>query len=148
MDRLSPGANAPGARLRFRLLWLAIGYGLVASTAYNSLHSSPPAWAFVAGDIWLHGSTYFILAFWFGQLYPGRLMQIGVALAFVTFGAVLELLQAHLIPYRLYELSDLAANTTGAALAWLVLRTPAAWTLLSLDRLLARLTLERNRAGR
>ncbi len=140
MFRLSPGANAPGARLHYRPVWLAIGYGLVASTAYNSLHSSPPVWAFVAGDIWLHASTYFILTFWFGQLYPGRLMQVGVALAFIAFGAVLELLQSHLIPYRLYELSDLAANTIGAALAWLALRTPASWLLPQIDRLVLRAT--------
>lgn len=141
MSGQSPGAPAPGAALRFRFLWLAIGYGLVVSTAYNSLHSSPPSWAFVAGDIWLHGSTYFILTFWFGQLYPGRLMQVAIATAFIAFGAVLELLQSHLIPYRLYELSDLAANTIGAGFAWLALRTPAAWLLPQIDGLLKRLTM-------
>jgi VanZ family protein len=140
----SPGAPAPGAVLRFRLLWLAIGYALVVSTAYNSLHSSPPAWAFIAGDTWLHASTYFILTFWFGQLYPGRLMQVGVALAFIVFGALLELLQAHLIPYRLYELSDLAANTAGAAFAWAALRTPAARLLPQIDRGLFRITFARD----
>lgn len=136
MSSQSPGAPAPGAALRFRWLWLAIGYYLVASTAYNSLQSEPPAWAFVAGDVFLHVSTYFILTFWFGQLYPGRLMQMFVAIAFITFGAILELVQAHLIPYRMYELSDLGANTAGAALAWMVLRTPAAWLLPLIDRLL------------
>ncbi len=140
MSSQSPGASAPGAALRFRALWLTIGYALVISTAYNSLQSQPPAWAFIAGDIWLHASTYFILTFWFGQLYPGRLMQVGVALAFIFFGAMLELLQAHLIPYRLYELSDLAANTAGAALAWATLRSPAAWLLHQIDYVLIRIT--------
>ncbi|MEX0607179.1 MAG: hypothetical protein WD382_10645 [Halofilum sp. (in: g-proteobacteria)] len=144
MSSQSPGASAPGAALRFRLLWLAIGYALVASTAYNSLHSSPPAWAFIAGDDWLHASTYFVLTFWFGQLYTGRLMQVGVALAFIVFGAVIELLQAHLIPYRLYELSDLAANTAGAAFAWATLRTPAAQLLPQIDRVLFRMTSARD----
>lgn len=138
MSDQSPGAAAPGAVLRFRFLWLAIGYYLVASTAYNSLHSHPPAWAFVAGDIWLHASTYFILTFWFGQLYPGRLRQIGVALAFVGFGAILEYMQAEMIVYRLYEFSDLMANTAGAGFAWLALRTPAGWVLSLIDAGIAR----------
>ncbi len=134
----SPGGFAPGVALRFRPLWLAIGYYLVASTAYNSLQSEPPAWAFVAGDIWLHASTYFILAFWFGQLYTGKLRQIAVAVAFIGFGAVLEYIQAEMIPYRLYEFKDLLANTTGAGFAWLALRTPAGWLLSLIDAGLAR----------
>ncbi len=138
MSDESPGAFAPGAALRFRLLWLAIGYGLVVSTAYNSLHSQPPVWAFVAGDVFLHFSTYFILAFWFGQLYPGKLRQIGIALAFIGFGALLEYIQAEMIPYRRYELKDLIANTAGAGLAWLALRTPAGWLLSLIDTGLAR----------
>jgi VanZ family protein len=138
MSDESPGAPAPGATLRFRLFWLAIGYALVASTAYNSLHSQPPVWAFFAGDVFLHVSTYFILAFWFGQLYPGKLRQIGVALAFVGFGAILEYIQAELIPYRRYELKDLIANTAGAGFAWLALRTPAGWTLNLIDAGIAR----------
>lgn len=138
MSDQSPGALAPGAALRFRGLWLVIGYGLVASTAYNSLHNQPPAWAFFAGDIWLHASTYFILAFWFGQLYPGRLRQVGVALAFIGFGAILEYMQAEMIIYRRYELKDLIANTAGAGFAWLALRTPAGWMLSLIDAGLAR----------
>lgn len=140
MSRFSPGALlAPGVSLHFAPLWLGIGYLLVAATAFNSLHAAPPNWAFIAGDIWLHGVTYFVLTFWFGQLHPGPLLQIGVALAFVAFGAMLEMMQAYITPYRLYELSDLAANTTGAALAWLSLRTPLARLLGLMDRGLARL---------
>lgn len=138
MSDESPGAFAPGVALRFRFFWLAIGYALVASTAYNSLHSQPPAWAFVAGDIWLHASTYFILTFWFGQLYTGKLRQIAVALAFIVFGAILEYIQAEMIPYRLYEFSDLMANTAGAGFAWLALRTPAGCALSFIDTGLAR----------
>lgn len=138
MSSQSPGALAPGAALRFRWLWLAIGYYLVASTAYNSLQSEPPAWAFVAGDVFLHFSTYFILTFWFGQLYTGKFRQIGVALAFIGFGALLEYIQAEMIPYRLYEFSDLMANTAGAGFAWLALRTPAGRTLNLIDGGLAR----------
>lgn len=129
---------APGPSFRFRALWLAIGYALVGSTAWNSLHAMPPPWAFVAGDMWLHGSTYFVLAFWFGQLYPGRGMQVAVGLAFVALGGLLEVMQAHLTPYRAFEWSDLAANAAGAGAAWLALRTPAARLLGGLDGCLAR----------
>lgn len=123
---------------RYRALWLAVGHALVIATAWLSLDTSPPRWAFAAGDGALHAATYGVLAFWFGQIYPGLVRQVVLALVFVAFGAVLEILQAELTAVRRFEAGDLVANAVGVAVAWAALRTGAGTWLEGVDRRLAR----------
>ena len=118
--------------LHYRTLWLAIGYVLVAATAWGSLTPAPPQWAFAAGDKILHGATYALLTFWFGQLYTGRWRQAVLVLLFALLGALLEVGQAYSSVYRHFDLADALASAIGAGLAWGLLRTP-------LGRMLARL---------
>lgn len=122
----------------YRALWLAIGHALVVATAWVSIDTSPPRWAFAAGDAALHATTYGVLAFWFGQIYPGRLRQTVLALVFVAFGTVLEILQAELTVVRRFEVGDLVANAAGVAVAWVLLRTAAGGWLAHIDHRLAR----------
>ncbi len=124
--------------LRFRGLWLAIGYALVVATAWGSLTPSPPDWAFAAGDKVLHAATYVLLTFWFGQLYPGILRQALLVAVFALFGTVLEVGQAYSSIYRHFDIADAVASALGAALAWALLRTLLGRMLVRVDAWLQR----------
>lgn len=126
-----------GARLRYRGLWLAIGYGLILATAWGSLDPDPPGWAFTAGDKALHAGTYMLLTFWFGQLFPGWRRELGLVAAFTLLGVALELAQAWWSVYRHFDLADAAASALGALVAWGLLRTPLGRLLGWLDAQLA-----------
>lgn len=119
--------------LHYRVSWLAIGYALVAATAWGSLTPKPPEWAFAAGDKVLHGATYALLTFWFGQLYTGRLRQALLVVAFALLGALLEVGQAYSSAYRHFDLADALASAIGAAMAWCLLRTPLGGLLARFD---------------
>lgn len=127
----------PAPAFRYRGLWLAIGHALIVATAWVSLDSTPPRWAFAAGDAALHAASYGVLAFWFGQIYPGPVRQLVLALVFVAFGAALEILQAEMTTVRRFEMGDLAANAAGVGVAWILLRTGAGAWLQRFDRRLA-----------
>ncbi|MDZ7747980.1 MAG: hypothetical protein U5K43_03330 [Halofilum sp. (in: g-proteobacteria)] len=124
--------------LRYRRLWLVIGYLLVAATAWGSLHPQPPAWAFSAGDKLLHAATYALLTFWFGQLYPGWRRQLGLAAAFTLLGVGLEVAQAYTSVYRHFDLADAGASGVGTVAAWALLRTRLGGALAALDARLDR----------
>jgi VanZ family protein len=124
--------------LRLRALWLAIGYALVVATAWGSLTPRPPSIAFAAGDTLLHGGAYALLAFWFGQLYPGWRRETVVVVAFIGLGVALEFAQAYWSIYRHFDWWDAAASGAGVLSAWLLLQTPLGWALAWLDSRLAR----------
>lgn len=109
--------------LRYRGLWLGIGYALVALTVWGSLDPAPPGWAFAFGDKLLHGGAYALLTFWFGQLYPGRGRQLLLVVVFSGLGALLEIAQAYGSIYRHFDLADACASAAGAVVAWCLLRT-------------------------
>jgi VanZ family protein len=126
------------AELRHRRLWLAIGYVLVAATAWGSLTPRPPAWAFAMGDKLLHGATYALLTYWFGQIYRGWVRQLLLVLAFSAFGVLLEVGQAYFSVYRHFDLADAAASAAGAIVAWALLRTVLGHALWYTERWLDR----------
>jgi VanZ family protein len=120
--------------LQFRLLWLIIGYTLVALVLYLSLTSSP-----VDLDIdikyqdkFFHAFAYFTLMFWFAQIYHDKFWRHGYAVVFVLMGAGLEYLQSF-DPERYYELADMAANTTGVVVGLLLTLTSAKNILLNIE---------------
>lgn len=121
------------AGLHYRPFWLAIGYALVAATAWGSLTPVPPEWAFALGDKLLHGATYALLTFWFGQIYRGSGPQLLLVFAFSVFGILLEVGQAYSSAYRHFDLADAAASALGAVLAWMLLRTAIGHSLMRLD---------------
>jgi VanZ family protein len=120
--------------LRYRALWLAIGYMLVALVLYLSLTSNP-----VQIDLKIeyldkifHTLAYFTLMFWFAQIYHDKKWRNGLAVVFILMGVGLEYLQSF-DPARYYELADMAANTTGVVLGLLLALTPAKNILLSIE---------------
>lgn len=125
------------AGLHYRPLWLSIGYALVAATAWGSLTPVPPEWAFALGDKLLHGATYALLTFWFGQIYRGAVAQLLLVFAFSLLGVALEVGQAYSSAYRHFDLADAAASAVGAMLAWGLLRTAIGTALTRFDGWLA-----------
>jgi len=83
-----------------------------------------------------HFAAYGGLSFWFGMLVEGRGRELGIAAAFALLGVALEFLQG-LTDYRTFEVADMIANATGAALGWGVAQTPLRNVLGWAERLIA-----------
>jgi VanZ family protein len=103
--------------MRFRPLWLAIGYALVATIIFLSLAPNLPDTGIEQGDKIGHFLAYGTLMFWFCQLYAARSSRTAHALAFAAMGVALEFAQG-MTDYRTFELLDMLANATGVALGW------------------------------
>ncbi len=117
--------------LRYRTLWLTIGWGLVALVVFLLLLPDPPG-VIEGSDKLAHLLAYGVLMGWFVQLYPrGRHCHWG--LAFIALGGVLELAQG-LVGYREMEAYDLLADGVGVGLAWLAGATPFSGVLAALER--------------
>jgi VanZ family protein len=104
--------------MRFRKLWLTIGYALVAIIIFLSLTPSPPKLDIEQGDKLGHFLAYGTLMFWFCQIYAARSSRIAHALAFAAMGVALEFAQG-MTDYRTFEVLDMLANATGVALGWI-----------------------------
>lgn len=100
--------------LRYPLLWLLPGWGLVAAVAVGSLTPGAVLPDFTAADKFVHGLAYFLLMVWFSGLYARR-RHAFIALLLIVFGLGLELAQARL-PYRWFDPLDLLANVAGVLL--------------------------------
>lgn len=90
---------------------------------YLSLTSNPPDFniEFQYIDKVGHFISYFILMFWFAQLYKAINKRIFYVLFLITLGAVLEIVQG-LGGVRFFEYYDMLANTLGVIFAWLITR--------------------------
>ena len=96
--------------LRYRKLWLAIGYTLIAVVIYLSLTSSPVK---IDADLpyqdkIFHALAYFVLTFWFMQIYHIRHHALRWIIFFLGLGLLLEYLQGF-DPRRYSEVGDMAA---------------------------------------
>ncbi len=119
--------------LKYRPLWLAVGWLLVALVVYLSLTPRPLELQFSNSDKYSHLLAYFVLMGWFQQLYPAwrsRLLLLGI---FVAMGVGIEYLQG-LSGVRFFDLADMAANAIGATLAWLLGWTGFSSLLLHLEQ--------------
>jgi len=105
------------ASLRWRALWLALGWGLAAGIVWLSLTPSPPKLDISMGDKIGHFVGYGTLMFWFCQLYGSWPARLGYALGFAAMGVALEFIQGA-IGYRSFELLDMVANAVGVLLGW------------------------------
>jgi VanZ family protein len=121
--------------LRYRKLWLIIGYLMIAAVIYFSLSSNP-----VRIDIELlyqdkifHTLAYFVLTFWFMQIYHIRHHVLRWILFFLGLGLLLEYLQGF-DPRRYSELGDILANALGVILAVGLSMTPLRHALSRLER--------------
>lgn len=123
---------------RYRRMWFLLGWGMIAAVVVLSL---------IPLDVDLgnnrdklaHAAAYGGLSFWFGMLIDGRGRELRIAAALALMGVALEFLQA-LTPYRSFEIADMIANATGAALGWGLAQTPLRYALDRVERLIAAAT--------
>jgi VanZ family protein len=119
--------------LKYKLLWLSIGYLMVVFVIYSSLSTSEVVLEISLSDKLMHVLGYFGLMGWFMQIYRGRRAGLLLAVVFIAMGISLEFLQ-DLGGVRYFEVEDMLANTLGVLLAWGLSHTPVARILLWLER--------------
>ena len=126
--------------LKLRLFWLAIAYGLVSMVVYLSLTSNPvqTGLAFIYQDKFFHALAYFVLMFWFAQIYHVNVYRNSIAIVLIMVGVSLEFLQS-LSPVRYYEFADMLANTSGVILGYVLTLTRAKDCLLKVEEVFLRL---------
>ena len=112
--------------LRFRRLWLALGWALVLAIVVLSLGPAPPVDLSEDRDKLGHLIAYGTLMFWWSLLLPSLRARLAAALAFVLMGAALEVLQA-MTDSRSGEVADALANAGGVALGFTPLRGALYW---------------------
>lgn len=103
--------------LRFKILWLLIGYAMIAFVVMQSLTSSPVSVGFELSDKFYHVVGYFGLMGWFVQIYHSKFGRLLWGVFFIAMGISLEFLQ-DMGGVRHFELNDMIANTTGVIIAW------------------------------
>ena len=123
--------------LRYFSLWASIGWLLVMITCYLSLIPNPPGI-----DIELqhldklgHFFTYFVLMFWFSQLYKTAILRAGYILFFIAIGVALEVIQG-MGGVRFFEYADMLANSSGVLFAWFITRGKLRNVLLSFEQVM------------
>ena len=110
-----------GPELKLRFLWIATGYMLVVLVVFLSLTSNPinTGMSFPYEDKLYHAFAYFTLMFWFSQIYHDSFQRNMIAVVFIFMGFMLEYLQSF-DPKRFAELGDMAANTAGVVMGFLL----------------------------
>jgi VanZ family protein len=103
--------------VKLRALWLAIGWGLVATIIWLSVTPKPPDIGIQHGDKLGHFSAYAATMFWFCQLYARRPTRLAYAASFIAMGIAIEYVQRWL-GYRSFEVLDMVADAIGVALGW------------------------------
>ena len=123
--------------LRYFKLWLSIGWLMVVGLCYFSLIANPPELDIDVEyfDKVRHFVAYFILMFWFAQLYKKNKSRIGYGIFFILMGIILEVLQG-LGGIRYFEYYDMLANTLGVVLAFLITKKHGDMLLLSIERII------------
>lgn len=121
--------------LKFRFAWLVIGYLLVSLVVYLSLTSAPVDMdlSFPYEDKFFHALAYFVLMFWFAQIYHDGFQRNVIALALVCMGVILEYLQSF-DPARVSDFADMVANSTGVALGFSLSLTRIKYGLVSFEK--------------
>ena len=110
--------------LHYRRAWLVGGWLLVFLVICLSLVPlTPQPVSFAYADKLEHGLAYGLLSLWFCQVHVSvRSRRFAVA-ALIGLGAGLEFLQEG-TGYRTFDVWDMAANSIGALLGFLLVRTP------------------------
>ena len=128
---------ASNPHLRFRHLWLLIGYAMILLVVYLSLTSTPVRLdtGLPYQDKLLHMLAYFSLAFWFMQIYHVRRYLLRWFVFFLLLGLLMEYLQGF-DARRYSEVGDMIANVTGVALAAVLSRTRLRFVLARFEQYL------------
>lgn len=120
--------------LKLRGLWLAVAWLLVLVIIYLSLTTDPVIIEvpFEYQDKFFHALAYFVLMFWFAQIYHTSKTRMSLAVALIFMGIFLEFIQS-LNPVRFYEVADMVANTVGVVTGYLLTLTSAKNILLKIE---------------
>ena len=121
--------------LRYRLLWLVIGYLLITLVVFLSLSSSPVKidTNLPYQDKLFHFIAYFLITFWFMQIYHIRHHVAAWVIFFLCLGVAMEYLQGF-DANRYSEVADMAANTLGVIAGVGLSLTSLRYTLVKLER--------------
>lgn len=121
--------------LRYRKLWLVVGYIMVMLVIYLSLTSRPVDidTSLPYQDKLFHALAYFVLTFWFMQIYHIRNHVLQWVVFFLCLGLLLEYLQGF-DPNRYSEVGDMIANTLGVVAGVALSMTPLRYMLVKLER--------------
>ena len=84
-------------------------------------------------DKLFHTLAYFVLAFWFLQIYHIKHHMVFWAVFFLCLGVSMEYLQGF-DPARYSEAGDMAANAIGVVIALVLSRTRLRFMLVRLER--------------
>jgi VanZ family protein len=103
--------------VKLRALWLAIGWGLVATIIWLSVTPKPPDLGVEHGDKLGHFMAYGSVMFWFCQLYLRYATRIAYGAGFIAMGVALEFVQRWL-GYRSFEVADMVADAIGVLLGY------------------------------
>jgi len=109
--------------LKFKPLWLSIGYLLIAYIFYSSLRPDPIEVDIDNFDKYAHTFAYFVLMGWFTQIYQHKNSVLICALVFALMGVLIEVLQG-MGGIRFFDYYDMLANASGVILAWILSLTP------------------------
>lgn len=129
--------SATNPQLRYRSLWLLIGYLLIVLVVYLSLVSSPIDidTRLPYQDKLFHTFAYFSLTFWFMQIYHIRQHVLFWLIFFLCLGFFMEYLQSF-DAGRQSEVGDMLANTLGVLLALVLSRTRMRFILAKMEQLI------------
>ncbi|WP_426687231.1 VanZ family protein [Rhodanobacter ginsengiterrae] len=123
----------PSRRLRWHSAWVLLGALIMGWTLWMALTPDPGiTLAFPYGDKLLHATTFTCLMGWWGNVYDGRRPRGWAALGCLAFGIFIECAQ-WLDPPRDADAFDVLADGTGILMALLLLRTPLARVLASVE---------------
>ena len=123
--------------LRFKKLWLLVGWSLILVVIGLSLMSSPPPLPSIDyNDKIGHLLAYFVLMGWFAQLYHAPKQRLIYLVGFILLGGILEILQS-LGGVRQGEWADLIADSAGVLLAWQLTKTRLAYALAFVEQKLS-----------
>lgn len=127
--------QAANPELRFKWLWLLLGYSLIVLVVFLSLTSDPVQvdTGLPYQDKLLHTLAYFALAFWFVQIYHVKHHMFFWLVFFLCLGFVMEYLQGY-DSARYSEVGDMVANTLGVVMALVLSRTRLRYMLVRLER--------------
>jgi VanZ family protein len=119
--------------LRWTTMWLTIGWLLVVTVIVLSLvrYGGDPR---PHGDKGGHILAYATLMFWFAQIYARGRTRLVIAAGLALMGVALEIAQGF-TGYRSFEYADMAANTIGVAIGWLIATPRTANLLILVERL-------------
>ncbi len=109
---------------RYRRLWYLLAILLLMFIVFASLWPKPPKIFFSIrfSDKLLHFIAYFVLMGWYVQLVRRSVFRLGLLVAFVSLGILLEVLQG-MGGVRHFDWYDGLANSVGVVVAFFLART-------------------------